>query len=56
MPFANQKQRAACYAKAREAKNRGKKPKWDCKKWELKGGRGVSSLTRTFSRSNRRSI
>ena len=36
MPFVNQKQRAACYAKAREAKNRGKKPTWDCKKWELK--------------------
>lgn len=53
MPFVNQKQRAACYAKAREAKSRGKKPTWDCKKWELKGGRAaslpVSSLTRTFS-------
>jgi hypothetical protein len=50
MPFVNQKQRAACYAKAREANKKGKKPAWDCKKWELKGGRrGVSSLTRTFS-------
>jgi hypothetical protein len=38
MPFVNQQQRRACYAKAREDRKKGKTPKWNCKKWELKGG------------------
>ena len=53
MPFVSQKQRAACYAKAREAKRKGKKPSWDCKKWELKGGGNrMSSLVKTFTAHN----
>ena len=38
MPFVNEQQRRACYAKAREDRKKGKTPKWNCKKWELKGG------------------
>lgn len=34
MPFKNQKQRAACYAQERNDINAGRKPRWDCKKWE----------------------
>lgn len=34
MPFTSQKQRKACWAKYNRDKKEGKKPTWDCKKWE----------------------
>jgi hypothetical protein len=34
MPFVNQKQRQACWSQWNKAKKEGKKPKWNCKKWD----------------------
>ena len=34
MPFVNEAQRRACWAKYTQDKKAGRKPKWDCKKWE----------------------
>lgn len=34
MPFVNNKQRRACYAKRNNDLNMGIVPKWDCDKWE----------------------
>jgi len=34
MPFVSQAQRGACYAQANRDKKSGKKPAWDCTKWE----------------------
>lgn len=34
MPFVNQAQRKACYAQQSRDKKAGKKPSWDCAKWE----------------------
>lgn len=56
MPFVNDAQRRACWAKYRADINMGVKPKWDCKKWEneTKRIRGIKrSLKR--SRSQKRS-
>ena len=33
MPFVNQQQRAACYAQRKRDLDAGRKPKWDCDKW-----------------------
>jgi hypothetical protein len=34
MPFVNNQQRKACYAKRNQALKMGTVPKWDCDKWE----------------------
>jgi hypothetical protein len=34
MPFKNQDQREACYAQEERDKKAGRKPAWDCAKWE----------------------
>ncbi len=34
MPFVNNSQRKACYAKQNADNKKGKKPSWDCAKWD----------------------
>jgi len=34
MPFTSENQRRKCWVLWNQSKRQGKKPKWDCKKWE----------------------
>lgn len=51
MPWANDAQRRACYAKRGVALRQGKKPKWNCEKYGKRHTKSQSKMT-TRSKSS----
>jgi hypothetical protein len=53
MPFKNQQQRAACWVQYNRDLDAGKKPQWDCKKWEKESLHRCKGKTQNKKRCSR---
>ena len=56
MPFANRAQESLCWMKYNQDKKAGRKPSWDCEKWEAETNKNLPRRSKSKKRGSKNNV